>query len=232
MTRTDRYAASLLAVSVLALGGCGGESTPSTATGPAAPSAAPSSTAPASSSASVTPTASSASPPAATPASSSAAAAAAPAGTPGPLLVLEPDGLGVLVGTSIRHLPFGSPVGDIANVLNKTIGTANRTTQPACGQGPRVQLDRKGFTALFDGSSLVGWVDSGRTSPHVTDAAGIGVGSTLASVKSVYAGVTVTEGTLGPEWSTSAGGLGGLLDGNTPASKVTTIYAGETCFFR
>jgi hypothetical protein len=149
-----------------------------------------------------------------------------------PQLVLEPDGLGVLVGTSVRHLPFGTDIGAVTNALRSTLGTVTRTTQTECGQGARGQLSREGFSALFDGVAFVGWHDSGRVRPHLETMAGIGVGSTLASVRSVVADVQVTTDTLGPEWTAGEQGLGGLLDGTAPSSRVTQIYAGETCFFR
>lgn len=147
-------------------------------------------------------------------------------------LVLEPDGLGVVNGASIRHLPFGTDVTTLTTALTATLGPVTRTTQTECGQGPRVQLTRQGFSALVDGASFVGWVDSGRTATRLTTVNGVGVGSTLGSVKAGFAGVTVTSGTLGPEWTTPDGGLGGLLDGTAPSSRMTDFYAGETCFFR
>jgi hypothetical protein len=203
----------LTGCSALALAGCGGGSAP--ATEPLSVSGSVS--APVSTSAS---------------ASTGASSAAARSAT-APQLVLEPDGLGLLVeASSVRHLPFGTDVVAVTTALDTTLGTMVRTTQTECGQGPRLQLSRDGFSALFDGVSFVGWHDSGRIRPPLTTAAGIGVGSTLASVRSVIADVTVTTDTLGPEWTAGELGLGGLLDGTAATSKVTQIYAGETCFFR
>jgi hypothetical protein len=146
--------------------------------------------------------------------------------------VLEPDGLGVLSGTSIRHLPFGTDILTLTRSLEATLGPVSRSSMTECGQGARVQLAGQGFSALFNGVGFVGWHDSGRVKPHLTTAAGLGVGSTLASVRSALADVEVTTDSLGPEWTSGAQGLGGLLDGTAATSKVTQIYAGETCFFR
>jgi len=148
------------------------------------------------------------------------------------LLVLEPDGLGLATGASIRQLPFGSDVVTVTNALTRTIGPVTRTPQPECGQGPRVQVSGQGFSALFDGTKLVGWLDSGRTKAPLTTANGIGVGSTLARVRSSFAGVTVTTDSLGPEWTTADESFGGLLDGTAGTSRMTDFFAGETCFFR
>jgi hypothetical protein len=149
------------------------------------------------------------------------------------VLVLEPDGLGVVrSGASIRHLPFGTDLATITNTLTSIVGPVTRTTQTACGQGTRVQLSVEGFSALMNGAAFVGWVDSGRSTPRLTTANGIGVGSTLTSITAGFTGVTVTTDTLGPEWTTPDGALGGLLDGTAATSGMTDFYAGETCFFR
>jgi hypothetical protein len=141
------------------------------------------------------------------------------------------DGLGVASGASIRQLPFGTDKATIRTVLTNTLGAPRATNQAECGQGPRTQLDRQGFSALFDGSKFVGWTDSGKGSVKLTTADGLGVGSTLAAVRASQSGVTVTTGSLGPEF-TSSGGLSGILDGTGANAHVTVLYAGESCFFR
>jgi hypothetical protein len=149
------------------------------------------------------------------------------------VLLLEPDGLGVLTGgSSIRHLPFGTDAETVTRTLTATLGPVTRTTLPECGQGPRTQLGSDGFTVLVDGSRIVGWTDDGRSRPRLTTAAGIGVGSTLAAVRDVIADVEVSTDTLGPEWFSAATTMGGLLDGTAAGSRITLVYAGETCFFR
>jgi hypothetical protein len=147
--------------------------------------------------------------------------------------MLNPDGLGAAVGSaSIRQLPFRSTdLTSVRTVLASTIGTPRRLENPECGQGPRTSLDVKGFTALFAGSRFVGWSDDGRTGHKLTTGDGLGVGSTLAQVRSSLGQVTVTTDSLGPEF-TSSGGLSGLLSGTAPSSTVTLLYAGESCFFR
>lgn len=148
-------------------------------------------------------------------------------------LVLEPDGLGYVAGAaSVKHLPFGSDATVVRNVVSKSLGgklTANDL--PECGQGPRASAVRNGFTILFDGSSFVGWTDQGAKGRRLTTLDGLGIGSTFADVKASRPGVTATAGSLGPEF-TDTDGFGGILTGTTAKSKVTLLYAGETCFFR
>jgi len=150
-----------------------------------------------------------------------------------PVLILEPDGLGVLVGAaSIRQLPFGqSDLTTLKTVLAATLGAVRTSQNAECGQGPRTSLDHNGFTALFDGQKFVGWSDGSTGTPRLSTGNGIGVGTTLAALRKAYGKVTVTTASLGPEFSTD-GGLNGLLDGTKDSSKATLLYAGESCFFR
>jgi len=149
-----------------------------------------------------------------------------------PVLVLEPDGLGVLAGTSaIRRFPFGSPARAVRTAVTAALGPLRTTDLPECGQGPRVGSDRQRFSLLFDGDRFVGWTDLGAPGRRLSTADGLRVGSTRAQLRSSLGTLTVTDGSLGTEWN-SPGGLFGLLDGERPTSRVTAISAGETCFFR
>jgi len=197
-------------------------------------SAAPSPAAPAASSEAASASASGASSGAASsgPAGlSDASASASPTSSDSPQLVLEVDGLGVAVGASIRHLPFGTPRSAVSAALTATLGELRVSRLTECGQGARTQLDRQGFSVLLQGTRFVGWTDAGSAGRHLTTADGVGVGSTLGQVRAQYPGVSVTTGTLGPEFS-SPRGLSGLTTAASSAGKVTTIYAGESCFFR
>jgi len=147
-----------------------------------------------------------------------------------PQLVLEVGGLGVVAGSSVRHLPFGTSRASVSTALTTTLGELKVTRLEECGQGARTQLDRQGFSVLLQGTRFVGWTDAGGPDRHLTTVDGIGVGSTLGQVRAQYPGVQVLTGTLGPEFTST--GLSGLVTATTAAAKVTTIYAGETCFFR
>jgi hypothetical protein len=149
-------------------------------------------------------------------------------------MILEPDGLGFLVGdASIRHLRFGeADATAVSSALTAALrGPMTVDDLPECGQGPRKGLRREGFSALLDGTKFVGWTDQGATGRHLTTANGVGIGSTLGQVEVAMTGVTTSNDSLGPQFiSTSS--FGGMLTGLTSGSKVTLTYAGETCFFR
>jgi hypothetical protein len=155
--------------------------------------------------------------------------AATAAGTP--RLVLEGDGLGVAVGTSIRHLRFGAARATLVTALTGTLGEPHSTRLTDCGQGARTQLDRQGLSVLIQGTRFVGWTDRGAPGRQLTTGEGIGIGSTLGQVRARYPAIVMTAGSLGPEF-TGGHGVSGLLAGSAAASKVTTLYAGETCFAR
>jgi peptidoglycan hydrolase-like protein with peptidoglycan-binding domain len=158
--------------------------------------------------------------------------ALAAARRPRPVIILEGDGLGFLTGrSSIRQVPFGANAATARQAVTTALGPLTVTALPDCGQGPRTSAARAGFSLLLDGRRFVGWTDQGAPGRRLTTADGLGIGSTLAQLRRSLGTVTVTRGTLGPEW-TSGRGLSGLLDGTRPTSRVTVIDSGETCFFR
>jgi hypothetical protein len=150
-----------------------------------------------------------------------------------PVLVLESDGLGYLVGdASIKHLPFGSDATAVVTAVGTALGgSLTKNDLPECGQGPRSGAVRAGFSVLFDGSKFVGWTDQGAKGRSLTTADGLGVGSTLREIKAARPGTTRTDGSVGTEFIDSDG-FGGILDGGGLSSRATLVYAGETCFFR
>jgi hypothetical protein len=211
---SSRVLAGLLLVATVGLAGCTGSggraaSRPATSAPAAAESPSPS--------ASPTPT---------------------PAGTPSPTtrpaLVLEPDGLGVLVGEgSIRHFPFETTTADeITAVLRTVLGPGKSESLPECGQGPRSSYVVKGFSVLLNGTKFVGWTDQGAPGRRLTAADGTGIGMSLRELRALRPGVTITNDTLGPEFSQEGPAINGFLNGSAPTSTVTSVYAGETCFFR
>ena len=247
VTTPMRAVVTALAVSVV-LGACTGSTTESVSLPSEAPlsgaatGSAPSTSAPTGSGAGQSGSASAA--PTPTKSSSSTAsptAAASTGGTPaasattvtGPVLTLETNGLSIATGAQpATHYGFGSSDAAVRAALATVLGGTLRVTpSPECGQGPRTTADRNGFSILVDGARFVGWVDQGAPKRHLTTRRGLGIGSTLTQVRLLLSGVSVSTDTLGPEFFTTSG-LGGLLTGTTGSSRITNIYAGETCFFR
>ena len=108
-------------------------------------------------------------------------------------------------------------------------GGGGETASPDCGaDGSTRQYE--GLFLLLDGDRFVGWVTG---SPGLTTGDGIGVGATLADLRAAYPDLTVSEGTLGVEWSTAGdGGVFGFLDGAQETSRVINVLAGQACLAR
>jgi hypothetical protein len=209
----------LPALAAAVLAGCG--------SGSATPTAQPS----ASGTAVSPPAAASSAPPSPT-ASAASAEPSASASAQIPYLVLEPDGLGLGSGASIRQLRFGEAGADaVRAALAATLGEPAEDALPECGQGERASLGRDGFSVLLADDVLVGWTDQGHEGRTLTTADGLGIGSTVKEIRAARSDVTVSEGSLGPEFLDGAG-FGGILDGTKGSSKATLVWAGETCFFR
>ena len=162
------------------------------------------------------------------------AAPAARTGTAKPVLVLEPGGLGVRVGSGrTRHLPFGSTSTQVTAAVKSALGPGKASKQPECGQGPRSSYQVRSFSLLLNGSRFVGWTDQGTPGRRLRAADGTGIGITLARLRQLHPNqITVVRDTLGPEFSHAGRGIDGFLSGTRRTSRVTTVFAGETCFFR
>jgi hypothetical protein len=244
MTRRALSVMSIASLGILVATGCSGGSTPGSSSGSGTSSA--STTATGSSSTGATATSAVSSSPNATggatvstrsPTPNGPAlpgvtyTAKPPAGEP-PAIVLQSDGLGVLTrGAAMRQIPFAaSQATAVKTAVATALGPVTVAQLPECGQGRRSAVTRAGFSALLDGTRFVGWSDQGAPGRRLSTAMGVGVGTTLASLRTSLGTVRVTTGSLGAEWS--AAGYTGTLDGTQPSSKVTLIAAGETCFFR
>lgn len=153
--------------------------------------------------------------------SGTASASAAPVAKP--VVVLEAEGLGFVTGeASIRHLTFtDTDAATIREAVTRSAGLGKETPVPDCGPTVRfVEFD--GVTLVLEDERFVGWT---AFRPGRTTAVGLGVGSTVAELRSAVADAVVTDGNLGPSWS-SESGLSGFLTGTAPTSTVTHISAG------
>lgn len=151
-----------------------------------------------------------------------------------PTLILRADGLAVRARSGrVRHLHFGATSAQVTMAVKNVLGTGKTSQDPECGQGPRSTYQVKGFSLLFNGKKFVGWTDQGALGRRLAAADGTGVGITLARMRALHPKkITVVRDSLGPEFSHAGKGIDGLLNGIRRASRVTTVFAGETCFFR
>ena len=171
-------------------------------------------------------------PPPAPPPSSVRPYSAAEAGIDSSVVAISIEGEGlrlfVIATGAARPLPFGTDSSSVFTAIQR----ATRSDPVESGDGGDCPGSyarwSNGLTLRFDDGKFVGWsLRDGDNS--VSTPTGIGIGTTRANVDSAVV-ITVKGTSLGPEFT--AGQLAGLLDGTTPASKVTHLWAGETCIAR
>lgn len=143
---------------------------------------------------------------------------------------LDAEGLRLVSPTgSTLLIAFGQPAKAANEALTAARGApAQQGLNSECGAGPLVYVGwSDGLTAYFQNDAFAGWAVN---AAGPTTMSGIGVGSTRAEMEDVYAGVTVSETTLGQEFA--AGQLYGILDGPGPQAKITALWSGVSCNFR
>ena len=149
-----------------------------------------------------------------------------------PDIAVEAEGLRLVdVQTgAARPLPFGMPKDQLLALLESFRGPADGGTNSECGAGPldyAVWAD--GLTLHFQDDRFAGWALDPRAEDAHATMSGIGPGSTRRELEAAY-DVTVEQTTLGTEFT--AGGLSGVLDGEGPEARVTSMWAGVSCVFR
>jgi hypothetical protein len=150
------------------------------------------------------------------------------------LLTVEAKGLRVTDIPSAKDMPL--PFGIAQDALLRAVAfqgqPTNIDTHNECGAGPMTIAQFNGLDLLFQDGKFAGWVVNDVKPNVLTTTAGVGSqGSpaTLEELKSFYK-TSVEKSTLGQEFQ--AEGIGGLLDGTGPEAKVTSLWAGLTCFLR
>ena len=111
--------------------------------------------------------------------------------------------------------------------------TYDKDESSDCGAGPSDFANWGPLVLTFRQGEFVAWEmrEQPATGPRLATAGGAAVGSTRSQLRSAFgAPVSVEQTSLGTEFN--AGGFTGLLDGDTPAAKVTALWAGETCVMR
>lgn len=152
------------------------------------------------------------------------------------VLALDSEGLRVVNASTgaTRALPFGMKEVDVVTIVNNLRGKIrDRGTNSECGAGPLGYASwGDGLTLLFNKGQFAGWSVDGRSQNaknKLTTIAGIGTGSTRTQLNKAYT-AKVFQSTLGTEFS--AGNLGGILSGNRPSDRITSLWSGTTCLFR
>lgn len=151
-------------------------------------------------------------------------------------LILRADGLAVRTGSGrVRRLPFGTSSAQVRVALKSILGTGKtwkNQWNPEC-EGPRSTYLVKRFSLLLNGKKFVGWTDMGAPGRRLAAADGTGIGITLARLRALHPKkIRVFRSSLGPEFLHAGTGINGLLTGTRPTSRVTVVFAGETCFYR
>ncbi|MBC7374181.1 MAG: hypothetical protein H7323_09345 [Frankiales bacterium] len=116
----------------------------------------------------------------------------------------------------------------VRTALDGALGAGTDQALPDCG--PSVVLrGYPGLQVVLQGDRFVGW--STRPGSTLQTVDGIGLGSTLAQLRAAAPSVTVTQATLGREFSVP-GGYFGILAGSGETATVTTIATGIACAAR
>jgi hypothetical protein len=153
-------------------------------------------------------------------------------------IVLTHDGLILrsAAGQAARTLSFGSPRTTAIALVTSQLGPAIKTgVYPECGDGkPLGYADfRGGIQLTFSNAKFVGWTLDAKGDVRNKMANGVGIGTTVATLKKVVPDVFIDSGEqenggLGPGFQSETW-PSGWLDGAKPSSKIVSMYSGTTC---
>lgn len=145
-------------------------------------------------------------------------------------LALEGEGLRIFDVSSgaARPLPFGSPLGEVVEILTRVQEMAPSEKGESADCGVEYVTWESGLTVLSSSGRFQGWSARER-SRGLTTVSGIGIGSTREELEDVYA-IEVDSTSLGIEFT--AGGLAGVLDSAEREGRVIALWAGVVCLAR
>ena len=141
---------------------------------------------------------------------------------------LATDAEGLIALQNGLRVDFGRTQSSTIASATKLMGAApdQVVTNSECGAGPLdIATWNNRLTLLFQGGNFRGWVANSR---KIAAANGLHPGMTRQQITD--SGLTLRTTTLGSEFD--AGGVFGLIENDGPRAKVTTMWAGTTCFFR
>jgi len=139
-------------------------------------------------------------------------------------------------GQAPQNALFGMARAAVMKIVSGALGAPARTgVHPDCGQGHGIGYAkfRSGIELSFVGGKFVGWTLGVGGDQNFRANNGVGIGTTVATLQRLFADVSIDRG------NTKGGGrrpgfssniwFNGWLDGDRPTSKVTSLYAGQTC---
>lgn len=127
---------------------------------------------------------------------------------------------------------FGQPQADVISSLTIFRGAPPEVTQNSeCGAGPLTFASwGDGFQLLFQEGAFAGWFAHDDAPRGFTTETGIGIGSTVAQLRAAHPGLTLTDGSLGPEFA--ADDVFGIASAMGPEGEINALWAGVSCNFR
>lgn len=139
-------------------------------------------------------------------------------------------------GQAAQNVRFGVVRAAAIKIVSSALGAPTKTgIYPECGQGHAIGYAkfRGGIELSFVGGKFVGWTLEDRGDRDLRTANGVGIGTSAATLQKLLSDVFIDPGNeegggIGPGF-TSDRWPNGWLDGPKQTSKVTSMYAGETC---
>jgi len=153
-------------------------------------------------------------------------------------VTLEANGLTISSprGQPAQSARFGLVRAAAIKIVSGALGAPTKTgVYPECGQGHAIGYAkfRGGIELSFVGGKFVGWTLDYGGNQNFRTGNGVGIGTTAATLQKLLPDVFIDPGNeegggIGPGF-TSDKWPSGWLDGAKQTSKVTSMYAGETC---
>jgi hypothetical protein len=127
-------------------------------------------------------------------------------------------------------IEFGSAKNDVVAQISAILGRPTTGRNAECPTGAVDYAQYGPLQLNFENGRFAGWVVEHEGGPLLESYHGLSVGDRRSELDGDVEIEVQANSTLGTELSIN--GIGALLDGSGPNSKVTTLFAGTTCFAR
>lgn len=142
-------------------------------------------------------------------------------------LVLSPSGLGVV--------SFAQGQASVVSTVSAALGApTSEGPQTDCPAGNDYRIRWGSLFLDFRGGSFTGWEYRGG-SPAMSTPEGITVGSTVGQAAGAFPGFSISETSLGPEFTSDFGGgthISGIATDTADSGSITSMWGGDICIFR